>query len=77
MYALIMAISFGKKRERPVGIFKRLFGSSDPEPKASKRDEGDLAVTRAVDLLRLQLDIGGALPGGKNRQRLEEPYARG
>ena len=66
-----------------MGILNRVFGLRDF--KSDIADTGTTASTSkgnellgiAVDLLTTQIDLGDASPGGPNRQRLENPYARG
>jgi hypothetical protein len=57
-----------------MGILKRLFSSA---PDSKKTDKGLEAADLAATMLMTQLDFGDALPGGANRQRLGEPFARG
>jgi hypothetical protein len=63
-----------------VGIFKRLLGyedSSHEGPVAPKSKKGSEFVDLASNMLMTQIDLGNALPGCPNRQRLGKPYARG
>jgi hypothetical protein len=61
-----------------VGIFKRLFGSASPAAEGSEsKQSAYAALDLAGKILMIQFDLGGALPGGSNRHRLEKPYARG
>jgi hypothetical protein len=67
-----------------MGVISRLFRSGDSKAKRSRshastasETKGNELVSLAVNFLVSQIELGDALPGGSNRQRLGNPYARG
>jgi hypothetical protein len=60
-----------------MGLFQRLFGAVRDAIALPHFDAGNKAVEISATILRECIDLGAAWPGGLNRERLAQPFARG
>jgi hypothetical protein len=60
-----------------MGLFQRLFGAARDAIALPHFDAGNKAVEISATILRECIDLGSAWPGGPNRERLAQPFARG
>ena len=58
-------------------LFRRLFGATRDVIAHPHFDAGDRAVEISAAILPECIDLGCAWPGGPNRERLAQPFARG
>jgi hypothetical protein len=58
-------------------LFQRLFGATPDAIAHPHFDPGNRAVQISATILRECIDLGSAWPGGPNRERLAQPFARG
>jgi hypothetical protein len=58
-------------------LFQRLFGATRDAIAHPHFDAGNTAVQISATILRECIDLGSAWPGGPNRERLAQPFARG
>jgi hypothetical protein len=58
-------------------LFQRLFGATRDAIAHPHFDPGNRAVQISTTILRECIDLGSAWPGGPNRERLAQPFARG
>ena len=58
-------------------LFQRLFGATRDAIALAHFDAGSKAVDISATILRECIDLGSAWPGGPNRERLAQPFARG